>query len=92
MCLRAGVLPLSYSSFVPSMNCWSPIGTANLLVCPRVLDIPEQLVLSCKSGDRSQRWLLPPGIVQLELLPLDFACLMTPATNVGTSCPAGRSE
>ena len=30
MCLRAGVLPLSYSSFVPSMNCLSPIGTANL--------------------------------------------------------------
>ena len=31
MCLRVGVYPLSYSSFDPSMNCSSPVGTANLL-------------------------------------------------------------
>ena len=76
MCLRAGVLPLSYSSFVPSMNCfikdrfvqgsYRHTGTA----CP----------LS-EFGGCSHQWLLPLGIVQSELFLLDLARLITPTSD-----------
>ena len=83
MCLKAGVMLLSCSSFDPSMNCLSHLGTAKLSFKIGLSKHPRQTGTACpfELGGRAQEWLLSLGLSQIGLLLLDFACHVTQSSD-----------